>query len=206
MKGIIKFNGKLYAPLEEGAYSIQGKIVEVVESKPVEEGEVEWPTHKAGCPYAAIRVGTVGCVCSSPVKSEEKKWPCCGETKVPVHETKPGSGVYVGGVHFCGGSEEKCEHDKGDHWEKDKKTKLTKFTSTASGNAELCPFCHKPEERKSSDKVTCFYSSEDKGMIAKWRSLSGFGENTGTAYYELCVALAGVIEILEAERNRGGGK
>jgi hypothetical protein len=33
MKGIIKFNGKLYQPLEEGSYTIQGKIIEVDESK-----------------------------------------------------------------------------------------------------------------------------------------------------------------------------
>lgn len=31
MKNIIKFNGKLYAPLEEGAHTIQGEVIEVCE-------------------------------------------------------------------------------------------------------------------------------------------------------------------------------
>lgn len=35
---------------------------------------------------------------------EVSKWECCGEEKVPVHETKPGSGIFVGGIHFCGGN------------------------------------------------------------------------------------------------------
>lgn len=40
MKNIIKFNGKLYAPLEEGAHTIQGEIAEVV-MKPTAPPEVK---------------------------------------------------------------------------------------------------------------------------------------------------------------------
>lgn len=38
---------------------------------------------------------------TTPKDFEADKWMCCGEKKVSVHETSPGSGVMVGGVHFC---------------------------------------------------------------------------------------------------------
>lgn len=46
-----------------------------------------------------------------PKEPSPKVWECCGEEKVPVHETFLGSGVMVGGVHFCGGKESspKCD-------------------------------------------------------------------------------------------------
>ena len=57
------------------------------------------------------------------------------------------------------------------------------------------------DEEVKRDKIETFYSPEDKGMISRWRTFSGFGENAGTSLYELCVALTLVIDAQDTERQ-----